>query len=169
MFLCIILIVIITLISISSYEVAKDKHNKIGELFSGQKMQKKTKLYTSILLLRRMIFIILLLSLVSVRSWIVICILSLLQLGYLTSIIIIRPFIKIRNNMVEIINEIYFFVLLIFLIFFNSKENWNSTITMFYTNYLIIKNLLMESLKKFSSYFLISKFIIFKYSFFVIY
>ena len=132
MLLCIFLIAIITLISISSYEVVENQHNNIGELFSGQKMQKKTKLYTSILLLRRMIFVILLLSLVSVRSWIVITILSLLQLWYLITIIIIRPFIKIRNNMVEIINEIYFFILLIFLIIFNSKENWNSTVTMFY-------------------------------------
>ena len=152
MFLCIILIVIITLISISSYEVVKNRHNKIGELFSGQKMQKKTKLYTSILLLRRMIFIILLLSLVSVRSWIVITILSLLQLWYLITIIIIRPFIKIRNNMIEIINEIYFFVLFISLINFNSKENWNSTVTMTYTNYWIKVYLLKENLRNFSSY-----------------
>ena len=155
MFLCIILIVIITLISISSYEVVKNRHNKIGELFSGQKMQKKTKLYTSILLLRRMIFIILLLSLVSVRSWIVITILSLLQLWYLITIIIIRPFIKIRNNMIEIINEIYFFVLFISLINFNSKENWNSTVTMTYM-WLLTSNSIVVFIIVFGKLFLVN-------------
>ena len=42
-------------LSISSYVIDEDKHNKLGELFSGLKMDKKFKFYVVILIFRRSI------------------------------------------------------------------------------------------------------------------
>ena len=55
--LCIVLIIFALWLSLSSYEVLKDNHNKIGEIFRGIKMQKISKLYVTILFIRRVVFI----------------------------------------------------------------------------------------------------------------
>ena len=55
-------------LSLSSYEVKENEHNRIGEFFAGVKMQKKAKLYSSLLIARRTIFVIFLISLASVSS-----------------------------------------------------------------------------------------------------
>ena len=99
-------------ISLSSYDVSKENHSKLGEIFSGLKMQKKWKFYISVLLFRRAIFVVLLIVLSSVQSWILISMLSLIELGYLIFIIIIRPFKSQKDNVIEITNELFFLVLL---------------------------------------------------------
>ena len=66
----------ITYLSLSSYEVSETEHNKIGELFSGVKMKKKAKFYVSLLVIRRTIFVFLLICLVSFSSRLVIWILG---------------------------------------------------------------------------------------------
>ena len=58
--LCLCLIICVSLLSLSSYEVIKNKHNKVGEIFNGVKMMKRNKLYVPILLMRRAICVILL-------------------------------------------------------------------------------------------------------------
>ena len=78
--LCLCLIICVLLLSLSSYEVIKNKHNKVGEIFSGLKMMKRSKLYVSILLMRRAIFVILLITLQSIKSWILVIMLGILQI-----------------------------------------------------------------------------------------
>ena len=129
---CIVLIVFVFWLALSSYEVSKDNHNKIGEIFRGIKMQKISKFYVAILLIRRIIFIALLITLVFLQPWIVISILSLLQLWYLILLIIVRPFESKKNNIIELCNEIYFILLLSSLIHFNSEKDWSSQITQIY-------------------------------------
>ena len=119
-------------LSLSSYKVLKDNHNKIGEIFRGIKMQKMSKLYVTILLIRRVIFIAFLITLVFLQPWIVISILSLLQLWYLILLIAVRPFESKKNNIIEISNEIFFIFLFSSLIHFNSEKDWNSQITQIY-------------------------------------
>ena len=65
---CLALIGIVMYLSLSSYEVKADEHNKIGEFFSGVKMKRKAKLYVSLLIARRTIFVILLIGLSSISS-----------------------------------------------------------------------------------------------------
>ena len=139
--LCLYLIICVLLLSLSSYEVIKNKHNKVGEIFSGVKMEKKSKLYVSILLMRRAIFVILLITLQSIQSWILVTMLGVLQIWYLIYIIILRPFEEKRNNIIEIVNEIFFSILLNSLIFLNSESVWSSTIIHIYM-WIIISNTL---------------------------
>ena len=122
---CLWLILFISWLSLSSYEVLKNSHNKFGEIFHGVKMQRKNKFYVPVLFIRRAIFVILLMTLTSIQSWILISILSFIQLWYLVFIIILRPFEYIKDNIIEISNEIFFCILLSILIFFNSEENWS--------------------------------------------
>ena len=130
--LCIVLIIFVLWLSLSSYEVLKDNHNKFGEIFRGITMQKISKFYVTILLIRRVVFIALLITLVFLQPWIVISILSLLQLWYLILLIAVRPFESKKNNIIEICNEIYFILLLSSLIYFNSEKDWSSQITQIY-------------------------------------
>ena len=139
LWLCLCLVICVSWLSLSSYEVIKNKHNKIGEIFSGVKMMKSSKLYVSILLMRRAIFVILIITLQSIQSWILITMLGLLQIWYLIYIVILRPFEENRNNIIEIVNEIFFCILLNSLILLNSENVWNSTLIEIYM-WIIISN-----------------------------
>ena len=140
---CFGIILWVSLLSFSSYEVSKDTHSYLGEIYHGVKTKKKNKLYVSILLIRRAVFIALLFTLASIQSWLMISILSVIQLFYLTYIVLIRPFESKKDNMIEIINETFFLTLLVSLIFLNSEENWNSQITNIYIRriFLNIENI----------------------------
>ena len=137
--LCLCLIICVSWLSLSSYEVIKNKHNKFGEIFRGVKMMKRSKLYVSILLMRKVIFVMLLITLQSIQSWILVIILGILQIWYLIHIIILRPFEEKRNNIIEITNEIFFSILLNSLIFLNSESVWSSTIIDIYM-WIIMSN-----------------------------
>ena len=113
-------------LSTSSYAIDEDKHNKLGELFSGLKMDKRFKFYVVILVFRRSIFVVLLLTWVSVASRLLIGVLTFLQLIYLSYVCYLRPFKKLKDNLIEIMNETYFMLLLSALIYFNTKSNWSS-------------------------------------------
>ena len=129
---CFGMIVWVFVLSLSSYEVSKETHSNLEEIYNGVDTKKKSKLYVSILLIRRAVFIALLITLASIQSWLMISILSVIQFWYLTYIVLIRPFESKKDNMIEIINETFFQILLGSLIFLNSKENWNSQITNIY-------------------------------------
>ena len=141
LWLCLLLIICVSFLSISSYEVIKNNHNRVGEIFSGVKMMKRSKLYVSILLMRRAIFVILLITLQSIQSWILVTMLGILQIIYLVYIIILRPFEEKRNNIIEIINEVFFWILLNSLIFLNDESVWSSTQTEIYMWTIISNNI----------------------------
>ena len=133
---CIALILFVLFLSFSKYEVVEGKHNKLGEIFSGVKMQKKHKFFVVALLIRRALFVVLLITLESVPSRALIGVLSSLQLGYLVLLSFIRPFDEVKCNIIEIMNEVYFLALLSSLIYLNTEENWSQTITNFYMLFL---------------------------------
>ena len=124
---CTFLITLVGYLSLSSYQVVEGQHSKIGELFAGVKMDKIRKLYVWVMLLRRAIFVILLISLMSIPSRILIWILVAIQVMYTAFVFIVRPFIERKNNIIECINETYFSILLIALIFLNNEGDWSQT------------------------------------------
>ena len=52
----------------SYYRIDEAEHNKLGELFRGAKSNKKSRHYASALLLRRLIFVVVLIFCVSINS-----------------------------------------------------------------------------------------------------
>ena len=127
-----IFINVIIYLSLSSYELSEEGNNKLGEFFNGVNMKKKDKFYVVMLLIRRSIFVTFLVTLVSIKSSTLVLILSFMQFIYMIYIIVLRPFTEIKSNLIEIVNEVYFFVLLSSLAYFNTENNWNSFITDIY-------------------------------------
>ena len=74
--ICLCFTGIVLFLSLSSYETSDEKHNKIGEFFIGIKMEKKYKFFSTSLILRRTLFVILLINLMSIPSRILIIILG---------------------------------------------------------------------------------------------
>ena len=107
-----LLIVLVFLLSLSSYTMKDDEHNRLGEFFTNLKLHKKFRLYTPMLMFRRMVYVVILITAVSVHSKIVIGVLCALQIGYWVWISYLRPFVHTKDNIVEITNEVYFFILL---------------------------------------------------------
>ena len=132
LFWCILFIIFVSYLSLSSYEVVEDNHNKLEEIFSGIKMQKKHKLYVVALLIRRALFVLLLVVLTSVSSQVLIGVLVFIQVIYTVLISYIRPFSEAKGNIIEITNEIYFLVLLSGLLYLNSENDWSSSKTSAY-------------------------------------
>ena len=118
--------------SISSYIAIEGQHNKLNEFFSGLKINKRHRFSVAILLIRRLFFVTFLFVCYSVSSKVVIGVLSLFQLSYLVYIILIRPFIEIKANVIEIINESIFLFLLSALFFLNTENDWTPTIAIVY-------------------------------------
>ena len=119
-------------LSISSYTINEEKHNVLGEFISGLKLEKKFKLYGFILILRRIVFVILLIAWVLVASRLIIGVLAFLQLIYLAYVCYQRPFKEFKDNLIEILNELYFQLLLSSLIYLNTERNWSPTIVTIY-------------------------------------
>ena len=116
-----------------SNEESPDKRSKFAHLFNGISPNKKSRLFIAILQIRRAIFVTLLITVGPVSSILVISILSGLQVIYLTILIVIRPFELAKCNLIEIVNEMYFFTLLASLLRFNSIADWEGTPTTIYT------------------------------------
>ena len=116
-----------------SEELSPDKRNKFAHLFNGVSPDKKSRLYIAILQIRRAVFVALLITIGPISSTLIISILVGLEAIYLLTLILIRPFELVKCNIIEIVNEVYFFTMLASLLKFNSIESWEGTPTIIYT------------------------------------
>ena len=130
----IILVILLVFIqNKDSEEESPGKRNKFAHLFNGISPNKKSRLYIAILQIRRAVFVTLLITVGPVSSTLIISILVGLQTIYILILIIIRPFELVKCNIIEIVNEMYFFTMLASLLKFNSIESWEGTPTTIYT------------------------------------
>ena len=81
--LCLVLFMVTVYLAFSSYNLNENEHNKLGEFYVGLKQQKKFTSYTPSVILRRTVFVIILITMASSSSVFVTGILSFLQLVYL--------------------------------------------------------------------------------------
>ena len=110
----------------SNYKIIENDHNKLSEFFTGIKNSKSYMYYPSIKLIRKMLFIVILLVSLDLSSKIVILILCILQFAYLIYALKLRPYKDAKDNIIEILNELYFLSLLASLIFLNSIDDWST-------------------------------------------
>ena len=142
----------------SSYRYNENEHNKWEEFFRGLKQNKKSKFYLTMLLLRRLVFVSLLITWVNISSRAFIVILALIQAIYIIYLSCIRPWEAIKGNIIEIMNEFYFLFLLIFLSIINTENDWNSAKTSLYLWVLISNTLIIFLIvlsKKLTSYLIV--------------
>ena len=121
------MIVLVFYLAITPEQRVNKEHDKLGEFFRGIKPLKMSRLYIWMMLIRRAIFIVLLILFVSKSTILVIGILWIIQLGYLNYVIHQRPYSKVRNNLIDIINEFYFIWILSWLLHFNTKDFWSGS------------------------------------------
>ena len=122
----IIIFGIMIYLALSSYIVEENEPNKLGDFFEGMKMKRSFKFYAPMMIARRVIFVLLLVSLNSISSKTLIGILSFLQLLYMIYVAYLRPYSEIKWNIIDIMNEVYFLLLLFTLIFLNEERDWNN-------------------------------------------
>ena len=133
------LIGIVIYLSLSSYSTYDEFHNNIGEFFVGIQMDRKFKFYSALMLIRKLLFAAVFVFWMHMNSLPIIIILWFIELFYFTYLVVIRPFKEIKGNMIEIINEIFFFFFLSILLYLNEQSKWTSTITSVYS-YTITSN-----------------------------
>jgi len=71
--------------------------------------------------------------------------LLLVQIPYLMYILIVRPMDSKKNNMVEIINEIFLTLIISFLSYFKSESDWNDFNTDVFT-FIVLGNTMVITL-----------------------
>ena len=89
------------------------------ELINGLKETKKARLYYSFFTLRRLISVILLIAGQEMWYGLKLVVFVIIHFGVMVYIISVRPFAKVKGNIIEIINEIWYSILISFLFFFH--------------------------------------------------
>ena len=76
-----------------------------------------------------------------------------IQTAYLAYIAILRPQAEFKENLIDFINEVFYIYFVGFLLYYNSEDRWNDTITDVYfwvmmSNNFILMFVLLRKLKK---------------------
>ena len=113
------------------------QRSKFAHLFNGVTLNTKSRLFIWLLLIRRAVFVSLLITVEPVSSILVISILAGLQLIYVGLLVFIRPYELAKCNIIEITNEIYFLSYIASLLRFNTASDWEGTPTTVYSCWVI--------------------------------
>ena len=109
-----------------SHANKREKHRKCGACVSGIKPTKSKQIHIVMFFLRRLLlsFVVFLLADMSIMTKI--SIFTGIQLVYLLLAIIQRPFVQIKDQLIEIINECIYMILILFLFFNNDISDWST-------------------------------------------
>lgn len=112
-----------------------DSNNKLiysKELFEGTRDSFIARSYWIVWLARRLIFVLLMLSLQDLSELICMILAIFIQVLYITYLCAARPLKDIHLWIFEIVNETFILINISSLIYFNSIEEWTNTINMIY-------------------------------------
>lgn len=123
----------------------RDNHSRFTEIYEGVKQHNKSRFYSLGLLSRRLIFVTLLIFNKNLSVVVIISIMVGVDIAYILFLVLTRPFEQKSNNLIEILNEVYFFVLLSLLLHFNLLSRWSKVVQNAYI-YLILTNSLIVAL-----------------------
>ena len=98
------------------------KIDKYREFFSGLKKTKPWQLYITVWLCRRLLFVLLIISISPNSQLLALQILSVIQLLYFIYVVAQRPYIEAKDNLIEIINEFFFLNLLVMVLAFQHRK-----------------------------------------------
>ena len=94
------------------------------EIYNGFRDRNASKLYTSIFIIRRFMMTSVVVFLRNANIWVRCWLFMLVQTLYLTYAILIRPFKKTRDNIIEIISELAFTFVCIIVAICNEESRW---------------------------------------------
>ena len=101
-----------------------DNYIPLKEFFSGIRAGKFSRLYATLLLSRRVFFVMLLILGQSLTNIALIVPMIIVQIAYLTNLIIVKPFKQRKDNIIEIVNEWFYLLLVSLLSYFNTEDRW---------------------------------------------
>jgi cysteine-rich repeat protein len=109
-----------------TYIWRKCSSSNFQEIFSGLKMTPVARSYQLLLMLRRLILISWMIWMKFITPLLYLSFPGFYQLIHLWTIIFIRPFSRIKDNIIEVFNELVFTIILWSVVFLNKKEKWDS-------------------------------------------
>lgn len=113
------------------------------EFFAGLKDSKWARFYTPALLIRRLFFVIIIILLGFVGRNFVLGLMLVFQLIYTIALALVRPFEDMEQNIVELVNEGFFFLLICIFLGLEGEEKWNDSATKGYIALMTVNNLLV--------------------------
>ena len=139
-------IIIITIITLSFWNWRKrmesydeNNHYYLKEFLSSIKDHPWARIYSTLLMTRRLLLVSLLILGNSLLSIYLVSTMIWIQVVYLSLMLILRPFKEFKDNLIIVLNDVYYLVLISILAYFNDPERWNDTIATMYM-YLIMSN-----------------------------
>ena len=98
------------------------------ELFKEKKNNKTAKFHSVSQIIRRTLIILLLMMLDFLNIYIKLAVFLIFNVPYFIYIVLARPMVSIKENFIEIQNEVLLFILTWILFFWNQKSDWSKTI-----------------------------------------
>ncbi|CAI2376836.1 unnamed protein product [Moneuplotes crassus] len=118
------------------------------EFFSGVKPHFKYRVYSTLFLSKRIVLIGLVIfmeKLPMIAKAILFVLVQTVSLGIIVSL---RPFSDLKNNIIEIINEIHLLICCSVMLYFNKESHWNTTKTAIYI-YVLLSDIIIVCLISF--------------------
>lgn len=140
MFLVACIAASLRLLLLISLETKPPKFFEFTELFNGLKLSRTPRIYAVVFFVRRLILVSLLIFASSLETVPKITIMVLLQMIYLGFIGVLRPFEFLKNNIIDIVNEVFFMVLVVLLFYANVESRWDLTLTDAYLTIILMNN-----------------------------
>ncbi|CAI2369754.1 unnamed protein product [Moneuplotes crassus] len=101
-----------------------DKKFILMEFLSDLRNAKVARIYMTLMLVRRIIFVCVVIFLIEIPREFIYSILIITQFAYMVILAIIRPFDNVINNILEFINEVFLFIVICILLSYDKESKW---------------------------------------------
>ena len=122
------------------------KTKYFSEIYDGIKDNTASKLFIFIFILRRFLMVAVIVFMRNANIWARCICFALIQITVLIYTIIVRPFEKIKDNLIEFVNEITFTILCVFIIICNDESRWVSSLDTILIYFLMFVGLLIGAI-----------------------
>ena len=120
-----------------------EKQKYFVAIVDGMKPKWICRSYSFVFLVRRVIFGTILFFFDFVDAFQRVIMLTSIQLVYMLYIMILRPHDSVKENLIDVINEVLYLYFLGFLLHFNTEKNWDNTTTETYFWILMANNFIL--------------------------
>ena len=117
----------------------EEVNSNIKEFFEGLKEAKICKLFNTLSLLKTLFYVTILVTVSKYSSFSVILTVVITQWSIIAFLIFVKPYKDLKNNVIEVINQLYILTFFWWLFYFNSSERWNDVASSIFV-WLIISN-----------------------------
>jgi hypothetical protein len=125
------------------------------EFYADIRESKWARCYTSVLLTRRLLIILMVLLMTFINRNIIFSLILGIQLIYFSLLVTVRPFGELENNVIEITNETFLTTFIWLMLNWNKSSRWTSTITTTFISLITANSLIITIISLSKSFFLI--------------